>query len=50
MLFRSARTEVEAMIEDGATRSLTALGAAEITDEGRTALTALAHAAVRRTF
>ena len=43
-----ARDAVEAMIAEAHERALTALAAAELTAEGRTALTALADAAVRR--
>ncbi len=45
-----ARDAVEAMIEQGYERSLAALAAADLTDPGRQGLTALAEAAVRRTF
>jgi geranylgeranyl diphosphate synthase type I len=45
-----ARESVEAMIEDCYGLAVTALAGAEMTDEGRTALTALADAAVRRDF
>ena len=40
---------VEVMIEDGHARALAALSGAELSDEGRAGLTALAAAAVRRT-
>lgn len=43
-----ATTEVEATITASYEEALTALDAAEVTDEGRTALRALAEAAVRR--
>lgn len=43
-----AREAVEAMIGHGHDQALTALADAEMTDDGRTALTALADAAVRR--
>ena len=45
-----ARDAVEAMISEGYERALKALQDADITDEGRTGLTALADAAVRRDF
>ncbi len=45
-----ARKSVEAMIDEGYERAMLALEAAEITDEGRTALTGLAEAAVRRDY
>ena len=45
-----AREAVEAMIDDGHERALKALQDADITDEGRIGLTALAEAAVRRDF
>ena len=45
-----AREAVEVMIDDGHERALKALQDADITDEGRTGLTALAEAAVRRDF
>lgn len=44
-----AHAAVERMIEEGYDKALDALDEAEITDDGRTALTALADAAVRRT-
>jgi geranylgeranyl diphosphate synthase type I len=43
-----ARDACEAMIGDGYQRAMEALAAADITDDGRTALSALADAAVRR--
>jgi geranylgeranyl diphosphate synthase type I len=43
-----ARDSVEAMIDDCLTLAMGALDRAEISDEGRVALTALAHAAIRR--
>lgn len=43
-----ARDAVEQMIEEGYQRSLEALDSAEVTDEGRRGLRALAEAAVRR--
>ncbi|HET9873862.1 MAG TPA: polyprenyl synthetase family protein [Propionibacteriaceae bacterium] len=45
-----AREAVERMIEDGYSQAMEALARAEISDEGRTALSGLADAAVRRTF
>ena len=45
-----ARKSVEAMIDEGYERAMLALKGADITDEGRTALVALADAAVRRDF
>lgn len=45
-----AADAVESMIAEGYERALEALAAAEVTDEGRAGLTALADAAVRRTF
>ncbi len=45
-----ARQSVEAMIDDGYQRALLALDGADISVEGRTALTALADAAVHREF
>jgi geranylgeranyl diphosphate synthase, type I len=45
-----AREAVEAMINEGYERALKALQDAEITDEGRAGLTALADAAVRRDY
>ena len=45
-----ARDAVEAMITDGHDRALTALNGADMTDVGRAGLTALADAAVRRSF
>jgi len=45
-----AREAVEAMIKEGYERALKALQDADITDEGRAGLTALAAAAVRRDF
>ena len=45
-----AREAVEAMINEGYERALKALQDADITDEGRAGLTALADAAVRRDF
>jgi geranylgeranyl diphosphate synthase type I len=45
-----AREAVEVMIDDGHERALKALEDADITDEGRIGLTALAEAAVRRDF
>ena len=45
-----ARERCEAMISAGHDAALNALGGAEMTAEGRTALTALADAAVRRVF
>jgi geranylgeranyl diphosphate synthase type I len=45
-----ARKSVEAMIDEGYERAMLALNEAEITDEGRTALAALADAAVRRDY
>ena len=45
-----ARKSVEAMIDEGYERAMLALNEAEITDEGRTALGALADAAVRRDY
>ena len=45
-----AAAEVEATIDAAHAESLAALETAEVTDEGRTALRALADAAVRRTF
>ena len=45
-----ATAAVEAMIQQGYERAMTALGAAEMTDEGRTGLGSLADAAVHRTF
>lgn len=45
-----ARDKVEADIESHLDRALTALDGAPIGDEGRTALTGLAHAAVRRSL
>ncbi len=43
-----AREAVESMISEGYERALKALQDADITDEGRAGLTALADAAVRR--
>jgi geranylgeranyl diphosphate synthase type I len=43
-----ARESVEAMIDECYAGAMTALDRAEISDDGRVALTALAHAAVRR--
>jgi geranylgeranyl diphosphate synthase type I len=43
-----ARESVEAMIEDCYQLAVSALGAEEITQDGRTALGALAEASVRR--
>jgi geranylgeranyl diphosphate synthase type I len=45
-----ARDACEAMISAGHEQAMAALAAAEVTDEGRTALTALADAAVHRIF
>ena len=45
-----AREAVEAMINEGYERALKALQDADITDEGRAGLPALADAAVRREF
>jgi geranylgeranyl diphosphate synthase type I len=45
-----ARDAVESMIEDGYQQALSALEGADLTDPGRTALTELATAAVRRSF
>jgi geranylgeranyl diphosphate synthase type I len=45
-----ARDAVESMIEDGYQQALGALEGADLTDPGRTALTELATAAVRRSF
>jgi geranylgeranyl diphosphate synthase type I len=45
-----ARDSVEAMIEESYQRAMAALDAAEMTDEGRQALTGLAEAAVRRSY
>ena len=45
-----ARDAVEAMIEQGYDQAMTALAQAEVTDQGRAGLTALADAAVRREF
>ena len=45
-----AREAVESMINEGYERALKALQDADITDEGRAGLTALADAAVRREF
>jgi geranylgeranyl diphosphate synthase type I len=45
-----ARESVETMINDCYTRAMEALAGADITQAGRTALTALADAAVRRAF
>jgi geranylgeranyl diphosphate synthase type I len=41
---------VEVMIAEGHARALAALAAAEVSDEGRQGLTALAEAAVRRNY
>jgi len=45
-----ARESVEAMIEEAYSRAMTALAQAQLTDEGRQGLEALAAAAVRRDF
>jgi len=45
-----ARDAVEAMINENHERALKALHDTEITEEGRTGLTSLAEAAVRRDF
>jgi len=45
-----ARDAVETMIEQGYDQAMAALAQAEVTDQGRAGLTALADAAVRRTF
>jgi len=45
-----ARESVEAMIEEAYSRAMTALAQAQMTDEGRQGLAALAAAAVRRDF
>ena len=45
-----ARSAVEALIEDHLESGLGALGAVQITDDGRTALTRLAELSVRRAF
>jgi len=45
-----ARDAVEAMISEGHDRALTALNVADLSDVGRAGLTALAGAAVRRSF
>jgi geranylgeranyl diphosphate synthase, type I len=45
-----AREAVESMINENHERALKALHDTEITEEGRTGLTALAEAAVRREF
>ena len=43
-----ARAHVERLIEEGTDRALAALDAAEMTEEGRTALSRLAEMSVRR--
>ena len=48
LISSGARDAVEAMIDEGYQRALAALGGAEMTEAGRTGLTALADAAVRR--
>jgi geranylgeranyl diphosphate synthase type I len=45
-----ARKSVEEMIDEGYERAMLALDEADITDEGRTALVALADAAIRRDY